>query len=339
MEGSKKIYFFETDATEQQYFTQLLEHKGELHFSPNRLTMDNVAEAAAADILVSFIYSDLSQRVLDQLKNLKGIATMSVGYDHIDLDEAHRRNITVSNVPAYGPNTVAEHAMALLLAMSRNIVPSVERTRDGVYEYAGLTGWDVMGKTIGIVGTGKIGAHVARIAWGLGMKIMAYDPKPSQTLVDRFGIQYYDLDSVLSHADVITLHVPGGKENYHMIGVEQFAKMKKGVVLINTARGTLIDQQALLTALNDGTVYQAGIDVLEDEGLLKEEKQFFSPYFQLKDYQTALAEHQLMRNPRVIVTPHNAFNSREALTNILQTTYLNIDGMLTGDPVNLIAGK
>lgn len=337
MEG-KKVYFFEVDPVEQEYFTHVLEHKAELHFSPKRLTYDNIAEAAPADYIVSFIYSDLSQRSLEQLRNLKGIVTMSVGIDHIDTDEAARRGINISNVPAYGPNTVAEHTIALLLAMSRNIVPSVERTRAEIYDYTGLTGWDLMGRTIGIVGTGKIGAHVAKIAWGLGMKIIAYDPKPNQSLLDHFGIQYVSLEDLLKNADVITLHVPGSKENRHFIGTPQFAMMKRGVVILNTARGTLIDPQALISALDQGIVFQAGIDVLEEEGLLKEEKQFFSKYFDMKSYQTALANHELMRNPRVLVTPHNAFNSREALSNILQTTAQNVEGMLTNDFVN-VAGK
>lgn len=336
--GGKKVFFYEVDAAEQEYFTQVLEHKAELYFSPHRLTYDNVAEAAEADYIVSFIYSDLSHRSLDQLKNLKGIATMSVGIDHIDVDEAARRNIKISNVPAYGPNTVAEHTIALLLAMSRNIVPSVERTRAEIYDYAGLTGWDLMGRTLGIIGTGKIGAHVARIAWGLGMKIIAFDPKPNQTLVDRFDVQYLAFDDVLKTADVLTLHVPGSAENKHLLSKEQFALMKRGVVLLNTARGSLIDPEALIMALDQGTVFQAGLDVLEEEGLLKEEKQFFSQYFDMKSYQTALANHELMRNPRVLVTPHNAFNSREALANILQTTAQNVEGMLTNDFIN-VAGK
>ncbi len=314
----------------------MLEHKAELVFWPHRLTPDNIQEAAAANIIVSFIYSDLSQKVLDLIPNLKGIATMSVGYDHIAIDETAKRGIIVSNVPAYGPNTVAEHTIALLLSLSRNIVPSVERTREGIYEYAGLTGWDVMGKTIGIIGTGKIGAHVIRIAWGLGMKIIAYDPKPNQTLVDHFGVEYAPFESVLQNSDVISLHCPGSKENAHILGKEQFATMKKGVVILNTARGCLIDPQALIEALNQGIVSQAGIDVLEDEGMLKEEKQFFSEYFALKDYQTGMADHELMRDPRVLITPHNAFNSREALKNILQTTVMNVEGMLNGDPINVV---
>ena len=334
MEG-KKVIFFEVEPWEQEYFKDKLDGVS-LEFFPHRLTHDNLNEAEKANYLVSFIYSDLSHQTLDKLRDLKGIATMSVGTDHIDLEEAGRRRITVSNVPAYGPNTVAEHTMALLLALSRNIVPSVERTRQGVYEYFGLSGWDLKGKTLGIVGTGKIGAHVARIAYGLEMRLLGYDPMPNKELANRYELEYLSLPQLLHASDVVTVHVPLTAKNKHMISKEQFAQMKKGVVLLNTARGALVDVDALLEALEDGTVSQAGIDVLEDEGLLKEEKEFFSPYFKIKDYQTALANHKLMHHPKVLLTPHNAFNSKESLRNILETTIQNLQGMLSGDPVNVV---
>lgn len=331
-----KIVFFEVDRYEQEIFQEKLAGSGELIFYPHRLTHDNVDEAKSADYLVSFIYSDFSEKILDQLPQLKGIATMSVGTDHISLVEATRRDIPVANVPAYGPNTVAEHAAALMLAMSRRIVDSVDRTREGVYEYTGLTGWDLKGKTLGIIGTGKIGAHLARIANGFQMRLVAYDPMPNEKLSEEFGIEYLSMPQLLHTADVISLHVPLTKETQHMIAREQFEQMKPGIVVINTARGGLIDPDALLEALESGKVSQAGIDVLEDEGLLKEEKEFFSKYFKLADYQTALANHALMRHPKVIVTPHNAFNSKEALQNIIQTTVDNIKSMLDGEPHNLV---
>ena len=335
MEG-KRVIFFEIDSDEEDFFRHKLEAKAELVFFQHRLTPDVIGEAKDADYLVSFIYSDLSQRTLEAIPKLKGIATMSVGTDHIDLKETKRRDILVSNVPAYGPNTVAEHTIALLLSLSRNIVPSVERTRSGEYEYSGLTGWDLAGKTLGIIGTGKIGSHVARIAQGLGMRLIGYDPHPNQDLASSTGLEYMSLPQLFHAADVITLHIPLIKETEHMLGKEEFEQMKKGVVVLNTARGGLIDPQALVEAISQGRVSQAGLDVLEDEGLLKEEKQFFSPYFKLADYQTTLANHALMRDPKVLVTPHNAFNSKEALHNILSTTVDNLQGMMVSDPVNLV---
>ncbi|MEK7535280.1 MAG: NAD(P)-dependent oxidoreductase [Patescibacteria group bacterium] len=335
MEG-KKVACFEVEPWEQEFLKDKLQHKVELEFFNHRLTYDNMHEAASANYIVSFIYSDLSHQVLTHLPKVKGIATMSVGVDHIDLAETAKRDIVVSNVPAYGPNTVAEHTAALLLAMSRKIVESVERTREGIYEYTGLSGWDLLGKTLGIVGTGKIGAHVARIANGFGMKLIGFDPHPNTELTEKFGMEYMELPELLGKADVITIHVPLTPENKHMLSTEQFKLMKKGVVILNTARGGLVDADALLEALEDGTVSQAGIDVLEDEGLLKEEKEFFSPYFKLKDYQMAMADHALMRHPHVLLTPHNAFNSKESMRNILNTTVENVEGMVSGDPVNVV---
>ncbi len=335
MEG-KRVVFFEVEEWEQDFFRDKLGSKAELVFYNHRLTPDVIDEAERADYIASFIYSDLSDRILDHVHNLKGITTMSVGTDHIDLEECERRKIKVSNVPAYGPNTVAQHAMALLLALSRKIVPSVERTREGIYQYTGLSGWDLKGKTLGIIGTGKIGSTVARMAQGFEMRLIAYDPKPDHKLGEALNMEYMSLQQVLHTADVITLHVPLIPETRHMLNAESFQQMKPGMVVINTARGALIDPDALLQALATGVVKEAGIDVLDDEGLLKEEKQFFSKYFKLEDYQTALAQHALMRHPNVLVTPHNAFNSKEALQNIMQTTVDNIEGMLSGDYVNLV---
>ncbi|MBI4948244.1 hydroxyacid dehydrogenase [Candidatus Berkelbacteria bacterium] len=334
MEG-KKVCFFEVEKWEQEIFSHYLSGKAELTFYQHRLTQNNLDEAKDADIITSFIYSDLSDKTLDQLKGLKGIATMSVGTDHIGLNEAENKNITVCNVPAYGPNTVAEHTIALLLALSRKIVPSVERTREGIYEYQGLTGWDLAGKTIGIIGTGKIGTLVAKATLGLSMRVVAYDPHPNPEL-EKLGVEYVSMPQLFHLSDVITLHVPLADGTRHLIGKEQFEQMKKGVVILNTARGALIDAQALIDALNIGIVAQAGIDVLDDEGLLKEEKQFFSSYFDKTDFQTALANHALMRDERVLVTPHNAFNSKESLRNIIHTTVDNIIGLLDNDPINVV---
>ncbi len=334
MEG-RRVVFFEVEKWEQEYFRDHL-HGVELVFHPHRLTPTTLPDADGANILVSFIYSDLHSRTLDGLRDLKGIATMSVGTNHIDMAVARERGITVCNVPAYGPNTVAEHTFALLLALSRKIVPSVERTKAGNFDYRGLTGWDLMGRTIGVVGTGKIGAHVVRIAHGFGMRIVANDQRPSSDLTEKYAVEYLSLPQLLHASDVVTLHCPLVDANKHLLGRDQFKEMKHGAVLINTARGGLVDTGALIEALDDGRVAAAGIDVLEDEEMLQEDHESLSPYFQLKDYQTALADHAIMRHPNVIVTPHNAFNSKEALQNILETTVKNIQGLLESDPVNVV---
>lgn len=335
MEG-KKVVFFEVEPWEQDYLKDKLHGKVDLEFFSHRLSYDNIHEAAQANVVSSFIYSDLSHQVIEHLRHLKGIATMSVGVDHIDTEEAQRRGVTVSNVPAYGPNTVAEHAMALLLAISRRIVESVERTRHGIFDYNGLAGWDLKDKTIGVVGTGKIGANVVRMAQGFDMNVVAYDPFPSDEIKTKFGVEYMELDKLLAVCDVVTLHVPLTDKNKHMLADEQFKLMKKGMTVINTARGALIDPDALVEALNNGTVAHAGIDVFEQESLLTEERQFKSRYFKLQEFQSAMTNHVLLHHPKVTATPHNAFNSQESIKNILDTTVENIIGLVTGDPVNVV---
>lgn len=331
-----RIAFFEVDPFQEAQFRDSLEGRAELVFYPHRLTFNAMEDALKADYIVCFIYSDLSGPMLDKLPDLKGIITMSVGTDHIDLEEATRRHILVANVPAYGPNTVAEHAMALLLAMARDLIHAVERTREGEYQFTGLKGWDIANKTLGIIGTGKIGARVAKAALGLEMKVVAYDPHPNQELTDKLGIEYMSLNELLAQADVITLHVPLTKETKYMLSKEQFALMKKGVVIINTARGGLIDPDALLEALESGIVCQAGLDVLEDEGLLKQSDNFHEKHMLEHDYIVALADHALMHHPNVILTPHSAFNSKESVHNIVDTSIKNIEGMLDKTPVNVL---
>lgn len=338
MEG-KKVCFFEIEPWEERFLRDKLHTEREFQFYSDRLSDGNIHLAQEADVLVTFIYSDLSLRILDKLPKLKGIVTMSVGTDHIDTKEAERRGITICNVPSYGPNTVAEHAMALLLALSRNIIPSVERTRAGDYDYTGLSGWDLLGRTIGVIGTGKIGALVVKASHGFGMRIVAYDPIPNPELTKQYQAEYLSLPEILRRADILSLHVPLTEENKHMLGHREFAQMKRGMVLINTARGGLVDIDALLWALEEGIVKQVGADVLEEEDLIKEEKELFSRHFNLKEYQTALAGHVLMHHPKVLVTPHNAFNSHESLRNILETTIQDLRGLLSGDPINVVESK
>lgn len=333
------MYFFELDKLQQDRCRKALESVASCVFVEDSLSKDNVDEYKDAEYIVCFIYSDLSAEVLDELPKLRGIITMSVGTDHIDLSEAAKREITVSNVPAYGANTVAEHTAALLLAISRRIIDSVQRTKEGDYDYSGLTGFDLADKSIAVLGTGKIGAHLIGILNGLRMKIYAYDPHPNLELVEKYGVEYMSFIEAISAADIITCHMPLNDHTRHILDREQFAKMKDGVVILNTARGGLINVPALLEALESGKVAYAGLDVLEEENLLREESELFSKHFNLKDYQLALANHALMKHPKVIVTPHNAFNSVEALDNILSTTIDNILAVLSGKPINSVSAK
>ncbi len=299
--------------------------------------LDQAGNLGQPDILVIFIYSPITAAGLDRYPNLKFIATMSTGYDHVDLVACRSRGIAVSNVPSYGENTVAEQTFALLLALTRKIIPSVEQTRRGDFRLNELRGVDLAGRTIGVVGTGRIGQRVIRMAKGFGMKVVGYDPRPRTELAAELGFQYRSLDDLLRQSDVVTLHAPATPATHHLLNQARLRLMKPGAYLINTARGTLIDTQALLKTLESGRLAGVGLDVLEEECSIREERELLSSIFQQKcDLKTMLADHMLINHPKVIITPHNAFNTREALQRILDTTIKNIEAFERGQVTNLV---
>lgn len=329
-----RIVCFELQDWEKDYLKKKFGESINLSFHSETLNDDNVSDFKDEDGIVVFINSCVTKEILDKLPNLKFIATMSTGFDHIDIEECKRRNIIVSTVPSYGENTVAEQAFALIFAVSRKIVDSVERVRGGTFSPVGLTGFDLFGKTIGVVGVGGIGTHVIRIAKGIGMDVLGYKRTPDDKLAKDLGFRFVDLDTLYSQSDIITLHLPYSPETHHFINADAFSKMKDGVVIINTARGGLIDTTALVEAINSGKVSAAGLDVLEEEPLLQEEKELLSENFEKEKLMKLLENHMLINNPKVIITPHNGFNSREALERILKTTEENIYGFLSGNPKN-----
>ena len=215
------------------------------------------------DVLSVFIYSQLSAPVLRKLPQLKMIATRSTGFDHIDLVPCRKRKIVVSNVPSYGENTVAEHTFALILALSRNIHRAYMRTIRGDFSLEGLRGFDLQGKTIGVIGAGHIGMHVIKMARGFGMKILAFDVRQNAFLAEVLGFQYATLDEILKQSDVLSLHAPYSEKTKHLIGKHNIKQIKRGAILVNTSRGGLVDTDALIQALDDGILAGAGLDVLE----------------------------------------------------------------------------
>ncbi len=333
-----KIAFFEVEDWEKEHIKREL--KGlDIEFFGEHLDSSNVGKAKDADAVAVFIYSQITPEILAKLPRLKLIVTMSTGYDHIAIAECAKKGITVCNVPNYGENTVAEHTFALILALSRKIIESTERTRKGDFSLEGLRGFDLKGKTIGIIGMGSIGQHVARIAKGFEMKSMAFDVRKDKTLSKKFGFSYASIDSILGNSDIITLHCPYNKATHHLINSGNIKKIKKGAILINTARGGLIETQGLINALSTGIISAAGLDVLEEECAIKEEKQLLSKRFaQECDLRTMLQDHMLQRMDNVIITPHNAFNSREALLRIIDTTMENIEAFGGKKPINVIRG-
>jgi D-lactate dehydrogenase len=335
-----KIAFFELEkfglGGRQDYIKQFL--KGhDIVFIEEPLTEKNSDKASDCDAVAFFIYSQINNNILAKLSKAKLFATMSTGFDHINLDDCRKRGVVACNVPAYGDNTVAEHAMALLLAIARNLVPSIERTRKGDFSLEGLRGFDLKGKTMGIIGTGRIGRNVAHYAEGFGMKVIAFDKFPNEGLARECGFSYVPFDQLLAESDVISMHLPEMPETHHIINVNNVRKIKKGCVLINTARGGLIETEAILVGLKEGIFSACGLDVLEEEVTIKEEAELLHETFQkVTDMKTLLEEHMLLTHPRVLVTPHNAFNSSEALMRILDTTIDNINAFLSGVPKNKI---
>jgi len=335
-----RITFFEVTEEDIKFFSENLKgHDLEFHSFP--LNEENSDLIENSDIVSVFIYSKINENVLKNAKNLKFIATRSTGYDHIDLEACKKRNILVSNVPSYGIETVAEHTFALILAISRKIIESFERTRKGDFSLEGLRGFELKGKTLGIIGAGKIGRRVAEIAKAFGMRVIAYDVFKNYEEARRIGFEYVDLDYLLRNSDIITLHANLTKENYHMLNEDAFEKMKDGVIIINTARGALIDTKALIKYLKNGKVRAVGLDVLEGESLIKEEAELLTKNkLEKEGLESLVANHILIemedKEKNVIITPHNAFNSKEAVEEIKRVTLQNILSFINNNPINLV---
>lgn len=332
-----KIVIFEIEPWEREAFEGLQEEH-ELVYENGRLDVGMAERYADAEIISTFIYSSLDRDILHEFTGLKLIATRSTGFDHVDLDTCSENGVKVANVPIYGENTVAEHVFALLLAISHHLIDAVDRTRRGDFSQAGLRGFDLQGKTMGIVGTGSIGRHAARIAKGFGMEVVAFDVKPDDALASEIGFRYLDFKEVLARSDVLSLHVPANKKTRHMIAQDEFETMKDGVILINTARGSVVDVRSLLGALSTGKVAAAGLDVLPEEPVIREEAELLRSAFSHEhDLESLLADHILLRLRNVLITPHSAFNTKEAVQRILNTTRANIDAFIAGKPQNLVS--
>jgi D-lactate dehydrogenase len=333
-----KIAFFELFKSEQEILEKSFKDES-VSFSGEKLTEENVNSYKDVEIISIFTGSVINKNIIDALPNLKFINTSSTGYDHIDLKSAEDRSIKISNVPSYGSFTVAEFTFSLLLVLSRNIIKANNQLRQNDdFSTAPLEGFDLRSKTLGVIGTGRIGKNVIRIAKGFGMNVIAYDTFINKEAEIELGFSYKSFEEIIKESDVITLHVPYSKENFHLINKENISKMKKGVYILNTARGELIDTEALVYGLKEGIIAGAGLDVLEGERDLKEEIKILSNPESgvLKDYKTLLEDHMLLNMPNVIVTPHIAFNSKEAKEEIIKTTIENIKGFEECKLINII---
>jgi len=332
-----KVIGFELEDWEREMFNRMRDEH-DLLLTSEPLNTQVRQDFLDAEAISTFIYSDVSAESLKRFKNLKLIATRSTGFDHIDTEYCKKNDITICNVPAYADETVAEHVFALLLAMSHNIVKAVEKTRTGSFSQRGLQGFDLRGKTMGVIGTGNIGRNVIKIARGFGMNVLAFDLRPDEETASALGFRYVDMDSLLSAADILTLHVPGSPKTRHIISKAEFSKMKDGSILINTARGDVVDIQALLEALTSKKIAAAGLDVLPEEPTIREEAELLRSIFTKQhNLQTLFAEHMLTHQPNVLVTPHTAFNTHEAVQRLLDISVQNIISFAKGEPQNVVS--
>ncbi len=331
-----KIIYFGQEEWEREYITgKLVGH--EVVFCLGSLQDNTTVDTTDVEAVSIFVNSPMHADEMNRFPKLRLIATRSTGFDHVDVVEAKKRGITVTSVPSYGVNTVAEFAFALLLALSRRICEAHKRVEHGSFSQKNLEGFDLAGKTIGVVGLGRIGVHTARIAKGFDMNLLAFDMHQDESLAQSIGFKYAQLPELFGSSDIISIHVPYLPSTHHLINMDTIKTIKRGAYLINTARGAVVETVALVQALKDGIIAGAGLDVLEEEGDMADEmKLLVAPHPSEDELRTVLANHYLMSHPRVIVTPHVAFDTREAIMRILDTTAVNILSFSIGKSENVV---
>lgn len=324
-----RIAMFDTHAYERPPFEAANERfHHALTFLEPRLTRETAALAAGHGAVCSFVNDRLDVPALELLRQggTRLVALRSAGYNHVDLAAAAALDLAVVRVPEYSPHAVAEHAVALVLSLDRKLHRAYARVREWNFSLEGLVGFDLHGKVVGIVGTGRIGHAVARIFHGFGCHVLGYDLAPDPRLVSELGVRYVDLPELFRESDVISLHVPLTPATHHLIDARALATMKRGVMIVNTGRGALIDSRALLAALKSGRVGAAGLDVYEEE-----EGVFFQDLSSQVLQDDVLA--RLLTFPNVLVTSHQAFLTREALAAIAQVTLENVAAFERGAPL------
>lgn len=314
-----KVAFFDSKQYDIDFFNKQNKNYGfDIKYFESHLSMDNVILTEDFDTICIFVNDKITAEITNELyKNgIRLIALRSAGYNNVDLGAVFEK-IHVVRVPAYSPHAVAEHAVALMLSLNRKIHRSYYRTRDNNFNINGLLGFDMKGKTAGIIGTGKIGTIVIQILKGFGMEVLAYDKFPNEENAEKYEFSYVDLNTLYNRADIISLHCPLTPETMHLINKSSIKKMKDGVMIINTGRGKLIKTVDLIDALKEGKVGSAGLDVYEEE----------SEYF-FKDYSSTIVSddvlERLLTFPNVLVTSHQGFFTEEALDSIAETTLENI---------------
>ena len=316
----KTVAFFDTKSYDRESFKKFSNENIKIRFFDNKLNIDTVSMAANCDAVCAFVNDDINKEVIERLSEygVKLIAMRCAGYNNVDLKAAQGK-IKIVHVPAYSPYAIAEHTMGMILLLNRKLHRAYIRTRDHNFSLEGLTGFDLNGKTVGIIGTGKIGRCFADVCKGFGMKILGFDPYEN----DEFCGEYVTMDELLENSDIISLHCPLTKENRHLINDDTISKMKNGVFIINTSRGQLIDTQSVINGLKAQKIGAAGLDVYEEETDL-----FFEDYSEEVILDDTLST--LISMPNVLVTSHQAFLTREALSSIAETTMENLSDYFNG---------
>ncbi len=318
----KKIAFFDTKPYDRTWFDALGTNY-EITYFEEKLNHHTAKFTDGFDAVCAFVNDRVNALAIERLYNngVRLIAMRCAGYSNVDVKAAFEK-LHIVRVPAYSPHAVAEHTMGLLLTVNRRLHKAYNRTREFNFSIVGLTGTDLYGKTVGVIGTGKIGRAFVDICRGFGMRVLAYDKFPAKDS----GLEYVPLETLLRESDVISLHCPLTPDSHHILGRDAFSKMKKGVFILNTSRGALIDSEALLDALNSGIVRGAGLDVYEEEANLFYEDRSDT---MIQDDTLAL----LVSRPNVILTSHQAFLTEEALHNIAEETIKNLDAFFSGAPL------
>ena len=328
-----KIVFFEVQDWEKEI---LLKDFPDARYSPQPLTAETAQTAADAEVISVFVYSKITKDAIEKMPNLKLITTRTTGYDHIDINYCKSKGIAVCNVPEYGSRTVAEYTFGLILMLTRKLYPSVLQSKECIFDTSLLQGVDLFGKTLGIIGLGRIGHEVLKIAKGFEMKVIVHTEHRHLVDETEWGFEYAEMDDLLARADIITLHLPLLPSTKHILNKENIVKCKKGVFLVNTARGGLVDTEAIIVGLEKEILAGVALDVLEEEKAITDEVELMMKKQHEVDFKTLCMDHVLMHHPKVIVTPHNAFNTTEALQRILQTTGENIYGFEKGTNTNRV---
>lgn len=324
-----KILFYSIKEFERPFLVNKNRGKHEIRLVPEPLSSDTAILSKGYDCISIFTADDASANVLKQLKNfgVRYIAVRAAGFDNVDVEKANQLGIHVANVPEYSPYAIAEHAVALILALNRCLIQTHTQVHQHNFTLDKLIGFDLHGKTVGIIGTGRIGSVVAKIMKGFGCRILAYDVVENDELKSSYGVKYTSLLSLCSSSDIITLHTPLNQNTKYLIDRELMRLMKPGVMLINTSRGAVIKTSDLLEFLKNKSIGYCGLDVYE-----KEKGIFFFDHSDKPLADPILSE--LLDLPNVIITPHQAFATNEALENIAGTTFENIDCWNTGEEPN-----